>query len=420
MVAAHRDAEQDHDDATATPRCRDSGDGARSHTRRTCLRPKRPVRLDEQHEEQHRERDRQAKLGRREADVLADEVEEDAEHQAADDGADRALEPAEHRGRERVAGGSAASSSAAANCVGSVIRPATAPSIAASPQPIASIRFTRTPTSDAAAGRSAAARIARPTFVNWKSAHSATIEMIDTAKTPMSCAETATPPLRKTCVAERRRHELDVRAPDPRDEAVDQDEQTERHDHDRDHGPVLDGADEHAVREDAEHETEHQREEEREPVRHAPVDELVAHVRRRHRHLALREVDHLGRAVDEDERQREAAEDRALRKSRDGLLREDVADEAADEEEDGRAGEPHEHRAPRRRWSLLSVRARPSISSRGSSGGRTRAPATPRSVPRAQRGRPRGRTRSARAAARCARSARRRARSAPRFRSARG
>ena len=84
------------------------------------------------------------------------------------------------------------------NCVGSAIRPATAPSIAARPQPIASITSTRTPTSDAAAGRSAAARIARPTFVNWKSAHSATTEMIDTAKTPMSCAETATPPLRKT------------------------------------------------------------------------------------------------------------------------------------------------------------------------------------------------------------------------------
>ena len=80
------------------------------------------------------------------------------------------------------------------NCVGSVIMPETAPSTAASPQPIASITLTRTPTSDAAAGRSAAARIARPTFVNWKSTQIRITERIDTASTPMSCRENATPP----------------------------------------------------------------------------------------------------------------------------------------------------------------------------------------------------------------------------------
>ena len=75
--------------------------------------------------------------------------------------------------------------------------------------------------------------------------------------------------------------------------------------------------------------------EERSPVRQAPEDELVRDERRCHRHLALREVDHLGRAIDEHECEREAREDRALREACDGLLREDRAHERADDEEDG-------------------------------------------------------------------------------------
>ena len=146
---------------------------------------------------------------------------------------------------------------------------------------------------------------------------------------------------------------------------------------------------------------EHQREEEREPVRHAPVDELIAHVRRRHRHLALREVDHLGRAVDEDEGQREAAEDRALREVPRRLLREDVADEAADEQEDGRASEPHEHR-PRRRLSLLSAaRDRASVAEVAPADGLVLA-ATPRLARERNPADLEDETRSARAAARCA------------------
>src|SRR5947209_10027909 len=54
---------------------------------------------------------------------------------------------------------------------GSVMRPATAPSTAARPQPIASSAFVRTPTRRAAAGRSAPARIPRPSFVKRKKAH---------------------------------------------------------------------------------------------------------------------------------------------------------------------------------------------------------------------------------------------------------
>ena len=144
-------------------------------------------------------------------------------------------------------------------------------------------------------------------------------------------------------VAERRRHELEVGAPFPRHEAVDQDEEADGDDHERDHRPVLQRADQDAVDDDAEHERDHERQEERQPVADVPQRQLVGDVRRRHRHLPLREVDHLGGAVDEDEREREASVDDALREAGDGLLREDAARQAADDEEDARGHEPDEH-----------------------------------------------------------------------------
>ena len=82
------------------------------------------------------------------------------------------------------------------NCVGSVISPETAPRTAARPQPVASIQLTRTPTSEAAAGRSAAARIARPSFVNWKRSHRRMTDRIDKSRTPRSWRENATLPSR--------------------------------------------------------------------------------------------------------------------------------------------------------------------------------------------------------------------------------
>ena len=78
--------------------------------------------------------------------------------------------------------------------VGAASIPATAPSIAARPQPIASIHPTRTPTSRLASGLSAEARRARPTFVNWKNAHRSATSAITTANVPTSCCEIETPP----------------------------------------------------------------------------------------------------------------------------------------------------------------------------------------------------------------------------------
>ena len=81
----------------------------------------------------------------------------------------------------------------------------------------------------------------------------------------------------------------------------------------------------------AEHEGDRERREERLPVREAPLDELVGDVRRQHRELALREVDDVGRAIDEHEREREAAVDGADREPLHRQLREDRAAQRADE-----------------------------------------------------------------------------------------
>ena len=151
-------------------------------------------------------------------------------------------------------------------------------------------------------------------------------------------------------VAERRRHELEVGAPLPGDEPVDQDEQADGDDHDGDHR-VLHGADQRRLDDRAEEEGDDQREEERPPVGDVPEGQLVGEVRRRHRHLALGEVDHLGGAVDEHERERQAGEDRALRQSGHRLLREDRAEQRADEQEDRRR-----RRARARPWARRRCR----------------------------------------------------------------
>src|SRR6266571_8286358 len=80
--------------------------------------------------------------------------------------------------------------------IGAIIKPERAPSTAASPQPSASIQLTRTPTRRAAAGRTAAARIARPTLVNRKKAQRTTTAAIETPIVPRSWSENATPPTR--------------------------------------------------------------------------------------------------------------------------------------------------------------------------------------------------------------------------------
>ena len=84
--------------------------------------------------------------------------------------------------------------------LGAVSIPATAPSTAARPQPSASIQVTRTPTSRASAGLTAAARSASPTFVNRKRSQRRTTIPSVTAIVPMSCTETTTPPMSNVSV----------------------------------------------------------------------------------------------------------------------------------------------------------------------------------------------------------------------------
>ena len=104
------------------------------------------------------------------------------------------------------------------SCEGSAISPATAPSTAASPQPIASIESTRTPTRAAAAGRSAAARIPRPSFVKRKSAQTSSDGGEHDAEHPDVQMRNRDAADVERAVAERRVHELEVAAPDPVDD----------------------------------------------------------------------------------------------------------------------------------------------------------------------------------------------------------
>ena len=85
--------------------------------------------------------------------------------------------------------------------------------------------------------------------------------------------------------------------------------------------------------EHAAEEREPERQEERAPVRHPPLHQLPGDERRERRHLPLREVDHPRRAVDQDDREREARVDPARREPADDLLpelrRHSVAEVAA-------------------------------------------------------------------------------------------
>ena len=131
---------------------------------------------------------------------------------------------------------------------------------------------------------------------------------------------------------EGRGHVLELAAPDPVHDAVDEDEQADGDDDRADHRSLLHRPHERDLEHGAEHEGDRERREERLPVRQAPLDELPGYVRRRHRELSLGEVDDPGRAVDEDECEREAAVDGAEREPLHRQLGEDLAAQAADEQ----------------------------------------------------------------------------------------
>src|SRR5918995_2033030 len=80
------------------------------------------------------------------------------------------------------------------NTVGAAIIPATAPSTAAKPQPIASIQPTRTPSNRLAAGLTADERIASPIVVKRKNVQSTSTVTRQTPSVPMSCTDIVTPP----------------------------------------------------------------------------------------------------------------------------------------------------------------------------------------------------------------------------------
>ena len=131
--------------------------------------------------------------------------------------------------------------------LGAASAPAIAPSIAASPHPSPSIHGTRTPTRRASAGFVAAARSARPIFVNRKKSQRATTVPIETPIVPTSWTEIATPPTSNVRVGNGLCRLCWEPRPDPGREAVEHQQQPDRDDHDAEHGASLDRSDHELV-----------------------------------------------------------------------------------------------------------------------------------------------------------------------------
>src|SRR6185503_14239258 len=122
--------------------------------------------------------------------------------------------------------------------LGAASIPEIAPSTAARPQPSESIHVTRTPTSRASAGLTAAARIARPTFVYWKSAHSTTTVASTTPIVDVLDRDRDTGDVDRAG-RERALHGAHLPRPDQRHEAVEREQKADGDDHDAEHGAFL-------------------------------------------------------------------------------------------------------------------------------------------------------------------------------------
>jgi hypothetical protein len=107
--------------------------------------------------------------------------------------------------------------------------------------------------------------------------------------------------------------------------AVEDDEQTDEHDHRGQLAGVRQPADlaqQQALDREPDDEREHQRDDERDPVRDAGLGQRERDVGREHRHLALREVHLVGRLEDHHQRERDAGVDRAVGDSGQQLVKE--------------------------------------------------------------------------------------------------
>ncbi len=112
-------------------------------------------------------------------------------------------------------------------------------------------------------------------------------------------------------------------SPLPDDEPVDCNQQPDRHDYDPQDASALDRANDDPVNTDTAAERDRERRGEGEPVAPAVIhDERPGDVGRERRHLALREVDDSGRAVNDHERECEQRVDPTRREARHDLLHE--------------------------------------------------------------------------------------------------
>ncbi len=207
--------------------------------------------------------------------------------------------------------------------VGAVSIPATAPRSAASPHPRPSIHGTRTPTSRASSGLTAAALQREPDLRELEQRPEQEDDSERDHDRPDVLRGDDDPSDVVDVGPEGTLQLLRLAAPLPDDEAVDRDEQPDRDDHDPQDAPALDRPDHGGVDADPTGEREGERRDERRPVAPAVVEgQRPGDVRRQRRHLALREVDDAGRAVDDHERQRQERVDPARREAGHDLLHE--------------------------------------------------------------------------------------------------
>ena len=160
--------------------------------------------------------------------------------------------------------------------VGAAIIPDSAPSIAATPHPSASIQLARTPSRRLACRSPAAARMPRPGFVKRKKSQSSATAPSVTAMKPMSWNEKTTPPTSTVRVENALGEALRIGAPDPRGEAEQRDAEPERHHDDRQHRGALHRPDDEPLQGDAARERDDERQDDADPE-----VELRAHSGRR-------------------------------------------------------------------------------------------------------------------------------------------
>ena len=114
----------------------------------------------------------------------------------------------------------------------------------------------------------------------------------------------------------RRGKRLHVVGEQPAGETVDDEQQAEKHDHDRQHRRIVELPDDDPLDGDAGDKGKRERDDECRPIGHAGLDQRQRDIGGEHRLLALREIDVVRRLKDHHQRERDAGIDAAIGEAR--------------------------------------------------------------------------------------------------------